>query len=105
MLAFASTAFIFTSCNGKKDSSAESEGFQHFSVKSIRNETGWGYRIYQDTSMIIEQPYIPGMPGNIGFSSEEQALKTGRLVERKLEKGIFPPTVTTQELDSLGVKY
>jgi hypothetical protein len=105
MLAFAFLAFIFISCNGKENNSTESEGFQHFSVQSVRNETGWGYRIFQDTTVIIEQPYIPGMPGNIGFATEEHALKTGRLVEKKLENNIFPPTVTMQELDSLGIKH
>ncbi|KAA6441201.1 DUF4907 domain-containing protein [Dyadobacter flavalbus] len=104
LLAFAFITFIFTSCNGKKDKSAECEGFQHFSVKSFKNGTGWGYRIYQDTTTIIEQPYIPGMAGNISFSTEEHALKTARLVEQKLENGIFPPTVTMQELDSMGIK-
>lgn len=105
LLAFAFIAFIFSSCNGKKDKSADREGFQHFSVKSFRNETGWGYRIYQDTTVIIEQPYIPGMAGNVSFSTEEHALKTGQLVEQKLENGIFPPTVTMQELDSMHIKY
>ncbi|GGB88309.1 DUF4907 domain-containing protein [Dyadobacter sediminis] len=105
LLAFASITFIFTSCNGKKDKNAGREGFQHFSVKSFRNGTGWGYRIYQDTAAVIEQPFIPGMAGNVSFSTEEQALKTGRLVEQKLENGIFPPTVTMQELDSMKIKY
>ena len=105
MLAFAFIAFIFTSCNGKKDKNVESEGFQRLSVKSMHGETGWGYRIYQDTTVIIEQPFVPGIPGNVGFISEEQALKTGNLVEKKIQKGIFPPTVTTHELDSMQVKY
>ncbi|MGV3600083.1 MAG: DUF4907 domain-containing protein [Dyadobacter fermentans] len=80
-------------------------GEGRFSVETVRGEHGWGYVIREDTTAVVEQKFIPGVPGTSGFSTEQDAANTGALVKRKLEQGIFPPTINTHELDSMQVKY
>ena len=41
--------------------------------------------------------------GNAGFSSEEKAAKAGSFIVYKIRNNILPPSVTPEELDSLGV--
>ncbi|WP_342084232.1 DUF4907 domain-containing protein [Dyadobacter sp. OTU695] len=81
------------------------EGLSRFKVETIRGEHGWGYHIRKDTTLVIEQKVIPGVPGINGFVTEQEAAKTGALVKQKLDRGVFPPTITSRELDSLGIKY
>ncbi|MDQ6481589.1 DUF4907 domain-containing protein [Dyadobacter sp. LHD-138] len=100
---FAVTIFI-SSCHAKKEN-ANSEGLRNYKVSAIPVDSTWGYRIYQDTVAIIEQRVIPGLPGNSGFKTEQQALSVGELVISKLEKGVFPPSVSVKELDSLDIAY
>ena len=100
---FAVTIFI-SSCNAKKENS-NSEGLRNYKVSAIPADSTWGYRIYQDTVAIIEQKNIPGLPGISGFKTEDEALSVGNLVVNKLEKGVFPPSVSIQELDSLKITY
>jgi len=101
--AFAAAVFL-SSCDGNKKN-ASSEGLRAYKVSAIHLDSTWGYRISQDTVPVIEQKIIPGLPGNAGFSTEQEALKTGDLVVKKLNQGIFPPSVSRQELDSLGITY
>ena len=81
------------------------EGLSRFKVETVRGEHGWAYHIREDTTLVIEQKVIPGVPGISGFATEQEAAKTGELVKQKLDKGIFPPTISPHELDSLGIKY
>jgi hypothetical protein len=66
-------------------------------------EGTYGYEIWIDGTKTIYQASIPGLPGNEGFSSEEKAKKAGEFVAVKIRKNQMPPTVTPEELDSLGV--
>lgn len=75
-----------------------------YSSETFQNENGtWGYRILMDGSPYIQQPHIPAVSGNKGFSTEEKARKTADLAVTKLELGFFPPTISIEELDSLDV--
>lgn len=76
------------------------------SVSTIpsRNNT-YGYDILVSGKPLIHQPTIPALPGNEGFKTEEAARKVGELVKRKLQANEIPPTVTTSELDALGVRH
>jgi len=103
ILAFAAAIYFLFFI--KRDVNQGGEGLSRFKVETLRGEHGWGYLIRQDTSVVIEQKLIPGIPGINGFATEEQAAKTGALVKHKLDRGIFPPTISPHELDSLGVQY
>ena len=103
ILAFAAAIyFLFFKGQGVNQGG---EGLSRFKVETIRGGRGWGYNIRQDTTLVIEQKVIPGVPGINGFATEQEAAKIGGLVKHKLDRGIFPPTVSIHELDSLGIKY
>jgi hypothetical protein len=66
---------------------------------------GWGYSISEKGKRIIDQQTIPGVPGNQGFQTSDDAQKVAELVIEKLEKGVFPPTVSEEELQKLGIYW
>ena len=71
--------------------------------KAIQSSNGWGYEIYVGKKVFITQRNIPAIIGNKQFVSEEQAKKVADLVIIKLKKKQSPPSVSTKELDSLGI--
>ena len=75
-------------------------------IKVFRNTeiSGFGYDIILEGHTYVHQPSIPAVPGNNGFSSEEQARKVAEFVSNKIRNNIMPPTVEVKELDSLGVR-
>ncbi len=75
-----------------------------FEVKTfIQSNGSYGYEIFMHGEKIIYQPTIPGLPGNIGFSTAEKARQTGSFVVSKILNNQLPPSVSPEELDSLGV--
>jgi hypothetical protein len=64
---------------------------------------GWGYDIKIDGQPFVHQPHIPAVSGDQGFASEADAKKAGELVAYKIRNNILPPSVTVEELDSIGV--
>ena len=76
-----------------------------FKVDSIEQNGshGWGYDILIDGQIHIHQPNIPAIMGNNGFSSEEKAREAGEFIIQKIRNNVLPPSVTPEELDSLGV--
>ena len=71
--------------------------------KAIQSGSGWGYEVYVGKKVFITQRNIPAITGNKQFVSEEQAKKVADLVIIKLKKKQSPPSVSTKELDSLGI--
>lgn len=65
----------------------------------------YGYDILVNSKLLIHQPSIPGIAGSKGFATKAAAEKAARLVIKKLQQGIMPPTITIAELDSLKIKY
>ncbi|MEY3844793.1 MAG: hypothetical protein RL293_1215 [Bacteroidota bacterium] len=77
----------------------------HYSVFTFVQPEGWGYNISENGKQIINQQTIPGVPGNQGFKTSEEALKVAELVRSKLERGTFPPTISEEELQKLGISW
>ena len=76
----------------------------HVEVRSAKQVNGWGYQIVKDTSVYINQPFIPAVHRGQTFRTEEEAMKVGRLVLKKLVRK-QGTTITLQELDSLNINY
>ena len=119
-------AYLQTSCGTKPGPSATVPATENLALDTIRQtgSTGhensstidekyiqiiesadhtFGYLIDKD-GMKIRQTTIPSLPGNKGFRTKDDALKVARLVVYKIDNKMIPPSVTTVELDSLGVK-
>ena len=72
-------------------------------ISTFNTSEGWGYDIYNNGKLYIHQTSIPAVSGNRGFETEEAAKKAGDFVAYKIQNNIMPPTVSVEELDSLGV--
>lgn len=75
-------------------------------IKTFSNDAklgGFGYDVYLDQKLYVHQPHIPAIAGNKGFSSPENAKRTGEFVAFKIRHNIMPPSLSPDELDSLGV--
>jgi hypothetical protein len=88
----------------------EDSNTSQFSASTYQNKTGegpegYGFDIYQDGKMMIHQNSIPAIQGNKAFATEEEAKAVGALMLFKVSKGIMPPTISVEDLDSLGIKY
>lgn len=96
----------------KADTSKKENPYKNaqLDIKVFNNDTiknsglkGFGYDIYMYRNLYVHQPHIPAINGNRGFDTEEQAHKAGEFIVYKIKNNIMPPSVTPQELDSLGV--
>lgn len=104
---------FFIACTQSEPNSSEPEKENETTVNTRKStfnvlvteqpEGGFGYQLFQDGKMIIDQKHIPAIQGNVTFSTKEDAEKVSLFIQRKVEKGIFPPTISVEELDSLGV--
>ena len=54
---------------------------------------GYGYMIFSDGKLYINQPTIPVVPGSKGFTDTTSAGRCAKLVIEKLQKGMMPPAV------------
>lgn len=70
----------------------------------LQNEIeGFGYELYEKDKLIIRQPHIPAVSGRSGFKTVADAEKVAVFAISKLQNNIFPPTISVEELESLGV--
>lgn len=73
-------------------------------VKAIQTGSGWGYEVWVDGQRFIVQDQIPGVPGKHSFASQQEALRCGELVVKKI-KARKNPTISPSELDSLNIVW
>ncbi|MDQ3018040.1 MAG: DUF4907 domain-containing protein [Bacteroidota bacterium] len=73
----------------------------HFIIKAPGDR--FGYTVFIDGQMYIEQVTIPAVEGIRGFATQEDAEKVAQLVIRKIKEGEMPPSLTPAELTALGI--
>ena len=74
--------------------------FQYFIIKA--DSTGYGYSIYADGNLFIQQTTIPALSGNKGFSDKADAEECVLLVIQKLKQGEMPPTISASDLKKIN---
>ena len=94
-----------TQSQPQNNTSSKPKSASNFTFFTHLQPEGWGYRISEKGKQIIDQQTIPGVPGNQGFGTSEDAQKVAELVIEKLEKGTFPPTISEEELQKLGISW
>ncbi|TDO97761.1 DUF4907 domain-containing protein [Flavobacterium sp. 245] len=75
-----------------------------FKIDSFKTKTGWGYTISSKNKILIKQSIIPVISTAKSFSTEEEALKTAKLVVSKLDRNMSP-TLTKNDLILLKIKF
>lgn len=70
-------------------------------IETFRHEEGWGYHIFMDDKMYIEQKYIPVISGKLPFKTKGDAENVARLMKKKIIENIIPPSISLKEIDSL----
>jgi hypothetical protein len=64
----------------------------------------YGYDILSDGRLFVHQTNLPGLPGNEGCRTKADAETLAAFVIAKIQRGEMPPSVTTEELDSLKIR-
>ncbi len=86
-----------------ENSSVNSE-IINIEVKTFEIDGGWGYDIYVNNEKYIHQEHIPAVNGLFTFKSSSDANKVADLMVQKIQNKIIPPTISIEELNSLGIK-
>lgn len=78
-----------------------------FAINENEPSDGFGFEISSPNpaGFRVRQLNVPAIQGNRPFISMEDANATANLMLSKIRIGILPPTITTAELDSIGVIY
>ncbi|WP_375587329.1 DUF4907 domain-containing protein [Flagellimonas aurea] len=79
-----------------------SHGGQGLTTEVIKVYQGFGYQIYQGDRLLIQQEFVPALPGRRSFPSAEEANKVAELVVQKIEDG-QSPHISLDELKELNV--
>jgi hypothetical protein len=86
-----------------KNAKIDIQVFKNDTVKKQEPKlTGFGYNILIYDALYVHQPHIPAINGNRGFKTKEQATKAAEFVIYKIRNNIMPPSLSVEELDSLG---
>lgn len=110
--------FVAVSCSYTEEYKGEDGGNSSIELDNIRGEeysyhvyqldstdekSGYGFDILLNGKLFIHQRNVPAPEGMHAFDSEKNAIAVAKLIIRKLEKNIIPPTASVRELDSLGI--
>lgn len=106
--------FAFVSCSqsskdqeiistDKEEVVSKSDGIQAVVLEYGPDQ--FGYQILENGKLVIDQQNIPAVQGLKKFKTREEAQRLGNHVKSLIERGIMPPTVTLNDLDSLYISY
>jgi len=84
------------------DGSAYTNSVLTYNIIDSPNNT-FGYDVFVDGRLIIHQTSMPGLPGNDGFKTKDDAAKVAELVMYKIRKGEMSPTVSIEEMKNIGI--
>lgn len=100
--------FLLVNCSSSDKKGQKSENYEttkpteQVLYATFQNADGtWGYDILSAGKVLIHQPNIPAIPGNKGFELETQATQLAQLVVRKINAGIMPPSVSSEEVKGI----
>lgn len=100
LFAFAVVFFLYTFTRKHRE---ERPGEIRLEMKTFHTGLGWGYDILTNDTIYIHQESMPSAPGRKGFETESEARIVGNRVIDKI-KSRKMPTISLEELDSLGIK-
>lgn len=79
---------------------AKDEKKNPYNVEVFKSGDGWGYKIKKMEKVIVYQPNMPCVNGDIPFSDQESAMNTAQLVLSKINNQ-ENPTITIEELSKI----
>lgn len=86
--------------------SADNASIANFHSRIVSNQDGsYGYQIYKDSVLLINQSNIPTRSGTNGFTDSIAAAQVADLAIHKLRSGVFPPTLDAKDIDSILNKF
>jgi Domain of unknown function (DUF4907) len=80
---------------------AAASQLQYFIIKADCGT--YGYSIYANGNLYIQQNTIPAMAGNKGFNDTTSAATVARLAIQKIKQGEMPPTITIEDLKKANI--
>ncbi|MES2849333.1 MAG: DUF4907 domain-containing protein, partial [Bacteroidota bacterium] len=96
---------FLSSCYAKQDDPLPigKDNYTSLTVQQDGKERGaWGYVIFRNDKILIQQFTIPAVEGNRHFANRDQAALVGSFVTKKLNHAQHPG-ISKKELDSLGI--
>ncbi len=96
---------VIVACNNKQATDKKNSENHSITYTLIELDKGWGYKIFMDGNILIEQRIVPSVEGYNTFNTINDAETIAIFVVQKLEMNVYPPTVTKIEMDSLNVSY
>jgi Domain of unknown function (DUF4907) len=74
---------------------------QYFIIKA--DSGTYGYSIYANGNLYIQQTTIPAMAGSVGFNDTLSAATIAKLTIQKIKQGEMPPTITVDDLKKANI--
>ena len=99
LILIATGALFYVGIRRRADSG---KGQVFLELKPVQLTGGWGYLIYVNHHVYIDQTIIPAIPGAHPFRTREDALAVGKIVYDRLATG-QTPMVTAAEVRAMKI--